>query len=296
MKIRLCIVLFLFFHSVISLAQVNTDTLSGVIVVSKDTIPYRLVIKETNGDLKGYSLTYNDPYETKAKITGVLDRRSHTLTFKETEIVYIHGYHSGPSLCLVDASLQLVHGSTGNFLKGPITSTETDNTSCGDGRVIFGNQAEIETLFSLHEKFDTVITMKRRVKDTSTAKAPPAVVPEAPLVTDKVTKGEEKVYEWHSDTVVIDIWDGGNVDGDRITLRFNDKVYLSGYSLVKEKKQLRIPLSGSGTAVISVLAENEGSEPPNTASMLLTDGTQKYSVLAYNKKGQEAIIKIKKAK
>src|SRR5271156_1837503 len=124
MKTCLCIVLFLFFHSIISLAQVNSDTLNGMIVVgAADTIPYKLVIKETNGEVKGYSLTYNNPYETKAKITGVLDRRSHTLAFKETDIVYIHGYHSGPSLCLVDASLQQVHGNNGDILKGPITST-----------------------------------------------------------------------------------------------------------------------------------------------------------------------------
>ena len=115
-------------------------------------------------------------------------------------------------------------------------------------------------------------------------------------MTDKVTTGVEKAYDWHSDTLVIDVWDGGTVDGDRITLQFNGETYLTNYFLQKEKKQLRIPISGYEVNTIAILADNEGSDPPNTASILLTDGTSKYSILAYNKKDDVALIRIRKTK
>ncbi len=275
-------------------AQTGTATLNGVIVSARDTIPYEILLTETNGNVSGYSLTYNQPYETKAKITGVLDRHNHTFSFKETEIIYIHGYHSGPSLCLVDAALNEVQSVQGRTLKGPITSKEADHTSCTSGSIIFNNDAEIQNLFSYHEKYDTIISMKNRKKDENTIKTLPAEHITTLLVTDKITVGEDKTYDWYTDTAIIDIWDGGNVDGDLVTVQFNGKVYLSSYSLVKEKKQLRIPLSGKSTDIITIHADNEGSDPPNTASILLTDGMIHYSLLAYNKKGQDAIVKLKR--
>ena len=258
MKCGFLVIAFLSFFSIGSFAQVVPVqvTLTGIIVVSAtlDTVPYKLVLSDKNGEVSGYSLTYKVLYETKTKIQGVLDRRAHTLSFKETEIEYSRGYHSGVSMCLVDALLEEKHSANGTVLKGHITSTETDNTSCGGGKVYFTNELEIQNLFSYHEKYDTVISM----------------------------------------TVVIEAWDGGTVDGDRITIQFNGKTRLENYSLVKEKKQLRIPLAGHGVNTISIIADNEGTEPPNTASLLFIDGTTKYSVIAYNKKGQQAVIKIKR--
>ena len=299
MKCGFLVVAFLSFFSIGSFAQVAPVqvTLTGIIVVSAtlDTVPYKLVLSDKNGEVSGYSLTYKVPYETKTKIQGVLDRRAHTLSFKETEIEYSRGYHSGVSMCLVDALLEEKHSANGTVLKGHITSTETDNTSCGGGKVYFTNELEIQNLFSYHEKYDTVISMKRKVKETATAAVATTPAPaDVPLVADKITAGEEKAFDWHSDTVVIEAWDGGTVDGDRITIQFNGKTRLENYSLVKEKKQLRIPLAGHGVNTISIIADNEGTEPPNTASLLFIDGTTKYSVIAYNKKGQQAVIKIKR--
>jgi len=59
---------------------------------------------------------------------------------------------------------------------------------------------------------------------------------------------------------------------------------------------LRLPLTNEGVNTVTIIADNEGSDPPNTASLLFTDGAKKYSVLGLHKKGQQAIIKIKKVK
>jgi len=271
-------------------------TLTGSLtVLSGETFPYRLVVTTEGNTVNGYSITYLEPNETKASIKGMLDRRNRTLSFKETDIIYSHEVHTNAFMCLIDAALTYKQTTESVLLYGSITSNESDNTACTGGVVTFSNKAEIDRLFGNGDKFDTVISMKKRSVDAATAKKADAVADEpAPLVTDKVTAGVEKVYEWHSDTVVIDVWDGGHIDGDIITLQYNGKDYLKRYFLEKNKYRLRIPLSGQGVDVITIIADNEGTEPPNTANIMLTDGKKEYNILAYNTKGQQATIRIKK--
>jgi hypothetical protein len=260
-----------------------------------EVFPYKIVLTESNGIVSGYSLTYKEPNDTKTRIQGTLDRRNHTLAFKETEIIYSHNYHTKAYMCLVDAKLAYTPGSSEHALKGAINSMESDKTACTAGALVFNNDEEIQFLFGYHDKLDTVINMKKRVKAQVADNNEPAPVA-APLTTDKITAGVEKVYDWHSDTVIINVWDGGNIDGDRVTLLFNGKACLTNYYLTKERKQLRLPLNGTGINTLAILAVNEGSDPPNTADLLLTDGTINYSILAYNNAGKQSVIKIKRVK
>ncbi len=291
-------ILFVFcFCATASHAQPKPVTLNGTLTMNTgETFPYKIVLTESNGAVSGYSLTYKEPDDTKTRIQGVLDRRNHTLSFKETEIVYSHDVHTKAYMCLIDAKLSYIPGSSEHTLKGKITSGETDNTACTGGSISFSNNEEIEYLFGYHDKYDTVITMKKKGREPVVVDNKEPAVAAEPLATDKVTAGVEKTYDWYSDTVAIDVWDGGNIDGDRVTIMFNGKACLTNYTLAKEKKHLRLPLAGTGINTVTILAVNEGSDPPNTASLLLTDGTIKYSVLAYNNTGQQSIIKIRKVK
>ena len=278
-------------------AQTRQITLNGTIAVSTgEVFPYKVVLTEVDGKVKGYSFTYKEPNETKAVIKGTLDKHMRTLTFSETDIVYSHGYQTRAFMCLVDADLQSVSDRQGNRLTGSITSRETDKTSCTPGTLLFSNEDEIRNLFSYHDNYDTVISMGKRPKEVTKPAIPETIAPAALPPTEKVTAGIEKTYDWSSDSVIIDIWDGGNIDGDRISVAFNGKACLTNYFLVKEKKQLRLPLSPQTINTISIYADNEGSDPPNTASLLLTDCKKQYSVLAYKPKGQQAIIKIRRAR
>ncbi len=281
-----------------SFGQTNKYTLTGTIkMATGEVFPYRIVFTESGGNIKGYSYTYKEPDDTKAAITGTLDRRERTLQFREIEILYSHGFATKAFMCLIDANTAYLQGNHDRILKGSISSNEADKTACTPGTIVFNNQEELSNLFEHKEKFDTVITMGRKPKVAPPALPEPQVKElEKPLLTDRITTGIEKTYDWLSDTVVIDIWDGGTVDGDQITLEYNNTTYLTKYSLAKQKKQLRIPVSKTGVDVIKILATNEGWDPPNTADIMLSDGKVHYSILSYNNVGQVSMIKIKKAK
>ncbi len=281
---------------VISFAQVNNITLTGTLDVGTgESFPYKLVLTESDGRISGYSITYKEPNDTKANVTGILDRKRGLLNFRETGIVYSGGFHTRAYMCLIDASLGYVQGGKGNVLSGPITSKEADKTLCTGGMITFGNDAEIQNLLSYHDSYDTVITMKKKTKNQILVKEEvKPVLKEKTADQITITKGVNKTYEWHSDSVIIDVWDGGTEDGDRITLLFNNKTYLAGQILMKKKNQLRLQLSTDKINTITLIADNEGTEPPNTASIMLTDGKISYSILAYNKKGDQAVISLKR--
>ena len=275
--------------------QTKQTTLTGRLVMKTgEVFPYKLVFTDSGNVIKGYSLTYKEPDETKTAIRGAIDRQMRTLLFKEKDIIYSRSVQTKAYMCLVNASLEYVQDGNGKALRGPITSRETDNTSCTPGEIIFNDDKELQNLFSYHEQFDTVISMKKKVKEP--APVATELTAQETLEQEKVTAGVEKLYEWHSDTVILDIWDGGTVDGDRVTIQFNGKPVLTNYSLVKEKKQLRLPIVGKELNTLMIVADNEGLDPPNTASLILTDGATKYSILAYNNKGNASLIKIKRTK
>lgn len=278
-------------------AQPKQTILTGTIMVETgEKFPYKIEFTESEGSIKGYAYTFSEPQQTKAVIKGVLDRMDHTLRFKETEILSSHGVRTKAFMCLVNARLQYTHTYTGGELKGPITSADIDKAACTPGNIVFNNDDELRRLFAPQEKFDTIISMKKREREKEKPVATVPTVKEEHVVTDKVTAGVEKTYEWHSDTIVLDAWDGGNIDGDRITIICNGKTFLTQHYLTREKKNLRIPIEGSGINTLVIAADNEGSDPPNTATLTLADGSTIYNVVAYNPKGQKSLIKIKRVK
>lgn len=281
--------------TVIAFGQSRHYTLNGFIEVSSGGVfPYKIVFRDSANYIVGYSLTFDQPEESKAAIKGRIDRSRRTLSFRETEVVYSHGHQTTAYMCLINAHLDYVQGAKGKILYGKINSTELDNTACTGGTITFDNEAEIKKLFEEPDQVDTVISFRKKTPEPVPQK-PNTIAQEPPVVTSKITTGIDQSYEWHSDTVVIDVWDGGHEDGDRITLEYNGKALLTNYYLSKQRKQLRIPLSGKAVDVITIVADNEGYEPPNTADILLTDGARQYRILSYNNLGQRSLILIKRA-
>ena len=270
-------------------AQANPLTLKGTLTAEGgEAFTYKLVFTEHHGMITGDATTWKDPlHDTKATITGSIDRQRRTLTFRETGIVYNNNFESNATLCLISATLAYRQDNNGISLLGPITSTDVGNAGCSKGNIIFSVEDVIKALFRNAPPDDSV-----------TAVAAP-VAPSAPIVTAptaKITKGIEKSFEWNSDTVIVDVWDGGHIDGDVISLSFNGATVLDKYTLSAQKKQLRLPLISGTENSLSILAVSEGSEPETTANITLTDGRNQYPVIAYNKAGGTALVKIRKKK
>src|SRR5690606_13301563 len=78
-------------------------------------------------------------------------------------------------------------------------------------------------------------------------------------------------------TVTIKVWDHQKVDGDRISLNLNGRWVLINYTLQKQQKVIEVELN-EGTNVFVLHALNLGKYEPNTAAIIIDDGTQENKV------------------
>ena len=77
----------------------------------------------------------------------------------------------------------------------------------------------------------------------------------------------------------VDLYDDGDVDGDIVSVYYNGKPILSNKKLTG--KPLTISLTADPEKTeneLLIYAENEGNIPPNTALMIVTDGTTRTEV------------------
>lgn len=273
-------------------AQQQKVVLHGTIsMATGESFPYRIEVTENNGTITGFAYTYDERDEAKAIIKGKIDRQNRKLTFRETEIVTSSLVVTKAYMCMVQATLERRSGK----LSGPAVNKQADNTVCTDGTITFSNNNEIEDLFATHDKFDVAVEMGSKKAAPAPQPAPaPVIAGDDPVSTDKITAGVEKSFTWLTDSVVMEVWDGGMFDGDMVTILFDDKPVVNHYVIQKQKKRVVVRLPAMGSHTVAIVADGEGSDPPNTATFMLYDGATKYNVIAYNKKGERSLIRIQR--
>ena len=107
--------------------------------------------------------------------------------------------------------------------------------------------------------------------------AQPVLLPE--INYEKRTNTLLKTIVIANDSFQVDLYDSGDIDGDSISLFYNGKLLLFHQRL--EIKPITLTLdanSGGGENELVMYAETLGTIPPNTALMVVRDGTNRYEV------------------
>lgn len=290
-------------------AQKNEYSLKGFMgVQGGESFTYKLELKDSVSNiLSGYAYTYlNEKNDVKTYVIAEADRDKKTLFIREVTIVHNHYFESKALICLVESLL--TYSNTEHTLSGPLTTMTAGNgASCSKGSITFTNIAELNNLFNpeLKNVQPGPVTQAmpkpaparppKVVYDTLRKPKPIAVAPKPVSEIKKpetITEGKDKTYRWQSDNIVLEIWDGNNEDNDRVTILFNGTELLKDYVLTNKRKKLSIPVGGNELNIITVVAVNEGGDPPNTANILLSDNDVQYDVVAHNTVGKRALIKI----
>lgn len=81
-----------------------------------------------------------------------------------------------------------------------------------------------------------------------------------------------------SRNLTFQVWDAQVVDGDIISLYINDECILSEYSIISERKSVSFDATAFKKAYLYLHAHNVGTIPPNTATMMVSDGIQEIQV------------------
>lgn len=129
------------------------------------------------------------------------------------------------------------------------------------------------------QKTDSVESMVQK-KDFSNSNI------ETPKTISPVVKGFEsrrkdivKIITIEQPTFKLDFYDNGEIDGDSITVFYNGKIVLSHQKLTDKPISLTLSVDKNAPEnIVTMYADNLGTIPPNTALMVVTDGSKRYEV------------------
>jgi hypothetical protein len=103
--------------------------------------------------------------------------------------------------------------------------------------------------------------------------------------------------EVESDSIQVDFYDNGEIDGDSISVFFNNQ--LLAFSQRLSTRSLHFNLGIDSTKELnelSMFADNLGSIAPNTALMIVTDGENQHEIRLSSSLEKNATIRIRKKK
>jgi hypothetical protein len=135
------------------------------------------------------------------------------------------------------------------------------------------------------EPTDKNVVLKRDQTPPIIATVPKTERKETPVaILQKKNERSSKLVETiftSADTVKMFVYDNGEVDGDTVTLFFDNAIILDRYRISEKGKELVLPISGNGRQhVIELFANNLGSIPPNTALLIIVAGKSRYELRA----------------
>lgn len=129
--------------------------------------------------------------------------------------------------------------------------------------------------------------------------AAPAKSPPDSLVTAFGRRNNvyEKDIIVHDDSILVSFYDNGDIDDDTISVFLNKKPVLVRRGLTSRALNIYIGLdSALDVNELSMFADNLGKYPPNTALMVVSDGTRRYELYLSASLKQNASVRLRRAR
>lgn len=93
--------------------------------------------------------------------------------------------------------------------------------------------------------------------------------------------------------ITLRLWDNAEVDGDTISVLFNDRTMLLAHALTKKPVRVRLETT-PGRNTLLIVAHNEGRVAPNTASGTLQRGSGKEELLIRTSQRTNQVVMIER--
>jgi len=130
------------------------------------------------------------------------------------------------------------------------------------------------------KKNDQLITVKNlsKNKEVTHAYAPPVIKAAADISSRKIETVQS--VEIKNDSLLLTLYDNGEIDGDTVSILLNGKVIMPMQGLTAKgitKTIYLTPEMGDSISLI-MYAENLGSIPPNTGLLIVYDGNVRHEI------------------
>ncbi len=283
---------FIFFPTLISAQMNNKYEFIGTLQLSNnELISYKINFTDLgNGKIEGSSITdiYGDD-RTKSIIKGNINFTEQKISFTETSNLSTKSNAKENEFCYLtikNAKFKSLRGKT--VLQGKFNGKLPDGSICANGTLYLVSSQYLQEI-------ENSYLNSNRIKNTDTLN----------LIRDKVSmlkeraekntlkKNEVLTINWHSNEIILEIWDGEQEDLDEISVLINDKKIIDRLTLRREKKVFIIPFDEKVTT-IKIIGLHEGLSAPCTANINLKDGAETTPVISVLKKGESNSINIRK--
>ncbi len=287
---------------------------------TKKYLPYEIAISENKGKLSGYTHTFfilddKEYYGVKKvkvrKAEGKIIIQDEELIANNYPILPSKGVHMIDILTLeVQDSIMLLTGPfstnrtkefrplTGNirlqrkndcWQSALVPHLEelglANDLSFVQVERLLGTKTAV-TVAPLVAKVTTGKKEKPVLKPQPVITTSPTVISSAPVVILPAADVNKRIIEtiqsvyFKSDSLVLTLYDNGEVDGDTVSVLMNGKVIMpmQGLSTKAIRKTIYITKDMPDSIQLIMYAENLGSIPPNTGLLVVHDGEDVYEI------------------
>jgi hypothetical protein len=263
-----------------------------------------MVLQPEKNYVKGVLNYYFKNTFRSVQVKGNYNAASRQLSLYDIPVVY-HGSLSSREVdCIMNLHAKLRVSKEGSFLGGAFNGMPEYRNICADINFNLKMNADASkkdsVLKAISEYKESVQVWTPSYDDTIVA---------ANVIQRKVTNYvTEKQYterqnvvineiEVESDSLQVNLYDNGEIDGDMISLFYNQQLIVSNQKLTH--KSIRMNLTMDTTKLIneiSMFAENLGLIPPNTALLIINDGKNRFEVRLSSSLEKNATIRLKRKK
>lgn len=158
----------------------------------------------------------------------------------------------------------------------PVTNTNAATNKVSD------NNKKPEAIATTTPVVNTIAAEKKETVATAINPVPkkPAedVIKKSAVIEGRKSEFSQEV-NFKSDSLVLSLYDNGEIDGDTVSVYMNGEVIMASQGLKSSaiRKTIYLP-EGSETFTLVMFAESLGKYPPNTGLLVIRDGNDIYNL------------------
>ncbi|MFL9483780.1 hypothetical protein ACI6Q2_13465 [Chitinophagaceae bacterium LWZ2-11] len=255
-----------------------------------------IILKQKGKTVKGELNYYFRDSLFRNKIEGTYDEATRVLTLKQLPIIFYKSVNTALGVdCPMTGIFTLRVSKTGSVLAGRFFTDDDHKYTCPPISLSL-TKGDSTSLKRLKEEIAIEELPK---KDTLPTVVVPIVAPKT--ATELQFDKREKVYlqqlEIVESSIKVELYDNGQIDYDSVTLFFNNKMVLPETMLTHTAIKITLQLDKTlEFNELSMFANNVGTIPPNTAAMIIYDGTKRYEIMMTSDLDNTATIKLVRKK
>jgi hypothetical protein len=263
-----------------------------------------LVLQPGKETVKGVLNYYFKNTYRSLEVKGKYNASTREVILYDVPVTYFGSQVNMEIDCIMDFRARLRVAATGSTLTGRFEALDDNKYVC----------AEINFTLTMNvnaSKTDSVLKTIREYKETYQVWKPSLAdtLTSVTVVQQKVVnyvvvnqfKEREDIIsdeiEVDSDSLKVDFYDNGEVDGDSISVFFNKELLAFSKKLSTKSVHFNLVLDSlKQVNELSMFANNLGSIPPNTALMVIDDGKKRFNIRLSSNLEKNATVKIKRKK